>query len=168
MVTLIPKKKLLKKVTDLRLIALCNVVYRIIAKMLANRLNFLLKNLISKTQSAFVPGQLIIDNIMVAFEVMHWLKWKRTGTEGYVALKVDISKAYDRMEWPYLEEMLRRLVFVDQVIGWSMICVCLVKYHYQVGDAFLDPIIPQGGLRQGDRLSPYLFIIWEEGLSIVL
>lgn len=82
--------------TDLRPISLCNVVYKIISKVLANRVKQVIDFIISDTQSAFIPGRLISDNIMVAFEVMHYMKRKTKGKDSWMALKLDMSKAYDR------------------------------------------------------------------------
>ena len=82
---------------DPRPIALCNVVYKIMAKVLANRLKWILPLLIFNAQSAFVHGRSICDNILAAFEVIHYMKRKTKGKKGSVALKLDISKAYDRI-----------------------------------------------------------------------
>lgn len=82
---------------DLRPIALCNVLYRIIAKVQANRLQKILPQIISEEQSVFVPGKNITDNVLVAFEILHYMKRKNSGQDGVVALKLDISKAYDRV-----------------------------------------------------------------------
>lgn len=98
-VTLIPKVKSPLNMTQLRPISLCNVLYKIGSKALANRLKPLLHQFISPFPSAFVPGRLISDNSMVAFEIAHFLKQRRDGKVGYGALKLDMSKAYDRVEW---------------------------------------------------------------------
>ncbi|XP_031097121.1 uncharacterized protein LOC116001379 [Ipomoea triloba] len=98
-VVLIPKKNIPESVADLKPIALCNVVYKVIAKMLANRMKHLLSGIISESQSAFIPGRLITDNILVAAEVGHFLNRKQCGVVGWGALKLDMAKAYDRMEW---------------------------------------------------------------------
>ena len=77
---------------------LCNVVFRITSKLIANRPKKILPSIISDTQSAFVHGRLIIDNVLVAFEAMHHINQKKGGRKGEMALKLDMSKAYDRVE----------------------------------------------------------------------
>ena len=101
-VVLIPKCGEPRRMGDLRPISLCNIIYKIISKMLANRLQAVLSSCISLTQSAFVPNRLISDNILVASEVLHCLKTKSQGKFGWLVAKLDLSKAYDRMEWSYL------------------------------------------------------------------
>ena len=110
-ISLIPKIKSPKKVFDFRPISLSNVLYKLIAKVLANRLKPLLSNLISETQSAFMSERLIIDNIPIAYETLDYLKTKRTSKLGYMSLKLDMSKAYDRVEWVYLEKIMEKKGF---------------------------------------------------------
>ena len=83
---------------DLRLISLCEVAYKILAKVLANQLKLDILKIISKFQSAFVSGQSILDYVLIAFEVFHYMSRKTRGKEGVMALKIDISKAYDRID----------------------------------------------------------------------
>lgn len=87
---------------DLRPIALCNVLYKIITKVLSNRLKEILPGIITENQSAFVPNRNITDNVLVAFELLHFMRQKKRGVEGEVALKLDVSKAYDRVNWGFL------------------------------------------------------------------
>lgn len=97
-IVLIPKVDSPSPMRDLRPISLCNVLYKIVAKVLANRLKKLLPKCISEEQSAFVEGRSILDNVLIAFEIIHHMKCKTKGARGEVALKIDISKAYDRVD----------------------------------------------------------------------
>jgi hypothetical protein len=97
-IALIPKNNSHSNVTEFRPISLCNVVYKLISKVLANRLKKVLPFIISSTLSAFIPSRLITDNILVAFEALHTMDSRMKGREGFMALKLDMSKAYDRVE----------------------------------------------------------------------
>lgn len=97
-IVLIPKKKGTKDMKDFRPLSLCNVIYKIIAKILANRMKRILGCVISPTQSAFIPRRSITDNALIGFECIHTINNKRSGREGKVAMKLDMSKAYDRVE----------------------------------------------------------------------
>ena len=153
---------------DLRPIALCNVILKIITKVLANRLKSVLPRVISETQSAFLKGRLITDNVLLAFELLHTMKRNTRKKKGEVAMKIDISKAYDRMDWNYLRLIMLKLGFSTQWVYMIMVCVTSVRYFVRVNDQIVGPITPKRGLRQGDPLSPYLFIICMEGLSMLI
>lgn len=86
------------------------------SKVLANRLKLILHKCVSTVQSAFVPGRSILDNAMMAVEIIHYLKSKTKGTKGDVALKIDMSKAYDRVDWGYLHAVMRRMGFDEKWI----------------------------------------------------
>ncbi|XP_058783149.1 uncharacterized protein LOC131657807 [Vicia villosa] len=153
---------------DFRPISLCNVIYKIVSKVLANRLKKVLDKCVSEEQSAFVEGRSILHNAMIATEIIHYLKRKTVGRKASLALKIDISKAYDRVDWGFLKGMLTRMGFADKWIHWMMMCVTSVNYSVLVNSDNVGPIEPGRGLRQGDPLSPYLFILVSEGLSSLI
>ena len=105
-ITLVPKTKNPTNMTEFRPISLCNVVYKLISKVLANLLKIILPHIISENQSAFLTGRLITDNVLVAFELMHYLEHKKDGKEGVMAIKLDMSKAYDRIEWGFIRQVM--------------------------------------------------------------
>jgi hypothetical protein len=167
-VTLIPKVKNPEEMKDLRPISLCNVVYKLVSKVLSCRLKGILDELISPNQSAFVPGRLIIDNILLAYEATHHMKNKRSGVVGLAALKLDMIKAYDRAEWGFLEQMMRCLGFDEKWVELIMKCCSTVRYRFKLNETLTEEVVPSRGLRQGDLISPYLFLICGEAFSCML
>ena len=96
-ISLIPKTKHPTRLTEFCPISLCNVVYKLISKVLANRLKVVLPLVIAENQSAFIADRLITDNVLVAFELMHYLNHKSEGKDSFMSVKLDISKAFDRL-----------------------------------------------------------------------
>ncbi|XP_058772225.1 uncharacterized protein LOC131646083 [Vicia villosa] len=113
---------------DLRPISLCNMVYKKVSKLIANRLKKCLSKCVLEEQSAFVEGRSFLDNAMLAIEIIHALKRKTRGNKSHLALKIDISKAYDRMDWGFLQGILGKMGFASKSIHWIMMCVISVPY----------------------------------------
>ncbi|KAL5562410.1 hypothetical protein UlMin_032157 [Ulmus minor] len=157
-----------KTMKDFRPISLCSVLYKIISKCLANRLKVFLDDLISENQSAFVGGRLIHDNIIAGYEGIHLMKKGRLGNGKKMALKLDMSKAFDRVEWKFIEAVMIKLGFAEPWILKIMNCISSVSFSFMLNGEVKGNISPGRGLRQGDPLSPFLFLLCSEGLSCLL
>lgn len=167
-VTLIPKVSNPEDISQFRPISLCRFNYKIVSKVLANRLQPFIHDLTSEQQSAFIPGRQIHDNVVVAHEVFHFLKRKKLGKKGYVAVKVDLNKAYDRICWDFLFQVMERMGFSAVWINWIKECASTVKYSINANGEQICNVIPSRGIRQGDPISPYLFLIAANVLSIMI
>lgn len=121
-------------------------------------------NLISETQSAFVAWRLITDNFLVAQKIFHALRKNQSCQSKYVAIKTDMSKAYDRVEWDFLRATMEKMGFYQKWIHLIMSCVSSVSYRVLINGDAKGNIIPSWGFRQGDSLSPFLFILCTEVL----
>ncbi|KAL5571127.1 hypothetical protein UlMin_020724 [Ulmus minor] len=106
-----------------------------------------LDDIIGDPQRAFIPGRLITDNVLLGFEVMHWIRQHRGGKTGYATLKLDMSKAYDRVEWIFLKEMMIKLGFSLQWVKLIMRCLNLVSLFFLVNGNVQGSLIPNRGLR---------------------
>ncbi|KAF3949794.1 hypothetical protein CMV_024378 [Castanea mollissima] len=164
----IPKKNDPKYITEFRPISLGNIVSRIISKVLANRIKVILPNVISDSQCAFVPDRNIIDNTTVAFEMLHRMRNKRKGKIGHMVVKLDINKANDRVEWEFLHRIMLKIGLPNQWVQLAMETVCTTSYSILLNGEPIGFITPSRGIKQGDPLSPYLFLMCAEGLSSLI
>lgn len=108
---MIPKHNNPKNITKYRPISLCNVLHKIVTKLLANRMKEIMPAIISQNHCAFIPGTQISNNILAAYETLHTMKIKLHGNKGYMTIKLDMSKAYDRIEWRFLKEAMLKIGF---------------------------------------------------------
>lgn len=105
---------------------------------------------------------------MILFEIIHYMKYKTRGKKGWMALKLDMSKTYDRVEWSYIRAMLNKLGFSNSAVNLFMHSVTTARYKITHSGKEFGDIVPRRGLRQGDPLSSYLFLICMEGLSAII
>jgi hypothetical protein len=143
-------------------IALYNVIYKIIMKVIALRLKLVFPFIISKEQSSYVEGRQIMDSVILAHEVIHSLKSTRTPG---MLIKLDLSKYFDRISWQYMRSLLEAYGFDTTWIDWIMHLTSSTFFSILVNGVPSQPFSPTRGIRQGDPLSPFLFVIMVEGLG---
>ncbi|GJX59208.1 putative RNA-directed DNA polymerase, eukaryota, reverse transcriptase zinc-binding domain protein [Tanacetum coccineum] len=165
-IALIPKVSTPLKVNDYRPISCCNVLYKCISKILTNRIIDGLKEVVSENQSAFIPGRRISDNILLTQELMH--NYHRNRGPPRCAFKVDIQKAYDNVDWNFLENILKYFGFHNMMIKWIMACVTSASFSISTNGDIHGFFNGKRGLRQGDPISPYLFTLVMEVLTLTI
>ena len=163
-VALIPKIQGPETISNYRPISLCNTVYKMVTKIIVARIRPMLDKLVSPIQSAFVPGRKGVDNAIIVQELIHTISKKKGGVR-YLAVKVDLEKAYDKLEWSFIKETLLKANFPRELIDLIMNCVSSTTTSVLFNEGNLDPFRPSRGIRQGDPLSPYLFILCMEVLG---
>lgn len=164
LITLIPKNRHLETLNNYRPISLCNTIYKMVTKIIVARMRPLLPNLISPLQSAFVSRRQGVDNVIIAQELIHSMARKK-GRGGVMAIELDLEKAYDRLEWSFIRDTLNLYKFPSRLISLIMSCVSSSSISILVNGGALEPFYPSRGIRQGDPLSSYLFILCMEFLG---
>ncbi|XP_058775212.1 uncharacterized protein LOC131649467 [Vicia villosa] len=162
---LIPKKNNPQDLSEYRPICLVGSIYNILAKILAARMRGVLDKLISTNQTAFVPGRSKMDGVLMVNEMLDWAKRKKRGC---LLLKVDFEKAYDSIYWNYLRWIMGRTGFGKRWMKWMKSCIFSSHMSVLVNGSSTKEFKVQRGLRQGDPISPFLFVIDMEGLSALM
>ncbi|CAL9024262.1 unnamed protein product [Prunus brigantina] len=150
-----------------RPISLCNTLYKVVSKIIVGRLRPLMCKLVSPNQVSFVPGRQISDNIFIAQEVLHRFHRAR-GKTGYIAWKIDLSKAYDKLKWSFIEQTLAEIGIGETSLHLIMSYVKNVSYKIILNGELTESFKPQRDVRQGDPLSPYLFVLCMEKFSHII
>jgi hypothetical protein len=164
-ITLILKVPNPHSIFEFRPISLLGNLYKIVAKMLATRLGTVMDKIISKNQSAFIKGRLLVDGVLMVNEVVDLAK---TAKQKCMIFKVDFEKAYDSVNWKFLVYMLKKFEFAEKWIRWVEACVCARNLSVLVNGSPTREVKIERGLKQGDPLAPFLFLLVVEGLSLLM
>lgn len=167
LLVLMPKTDHPECLKQFRHIALCNVIYKTISKVLVNRLKRIMDKLIPPPQASFVPGKQAAYNIIIAQEMVDSIK-KSKATNGGLMLKLDLERAYDKVDWDFLNQTFQMFNFPQTIIKLINTCINSVRVIVLSNGEKTDSFSTSRGLRQGDPLLPFLFVICLERLSILI
>lgn len=164
--TLVPKRPGASSISDFRPISFCNTTYKTISKILVKCLKSILPEVILPNQTAFIQGKLLTENTILASEIVQG--YHKIGGPKRITLKVDIAKAFDTIRWKFIFQCLRSLSVPEVFLRWLHACVCTISYSLGFNGAIYGYFKGTRGLRQGDPLSPYLFVLAMNCLSLML
>lgn len=164
LLVLIPKTEQPKSIRQFFPISLCNVTFKLVTKVLVNRLKMIMEHIVSPNQSSFVPHQQTTDNITVCHELIDALK-RKSGARGGMIIKIDLEKAYDGLEWSFIKETLIDVGLPQPMVNVIMKCVTRASFRLVWNKDCTESMQQLRGIRQGDLISPYVFVLCLERLA---
>uniref|UniRef100_A0A803QH08 Reverse transcriptase domain-containing protein n=1 Tax=Cannabis sativa TaxID=3483 RepID=A0A803QH08_CANSA len=165
-ISLIPKVVNPLSASDYRPIACCNTIYKCISKIICSRLSEVLPTLVQSNQGAFVKSRLLAHNIMIFQDLLKG--YSRKNISARCIMKIDLSKAYDTVDWQFVEDLLKHLCFPARFISWIMTCLKGTSYNLLMNGRIQGKFKGEKGLRQGDPMSPLIFVLIMEYLTRLL
>ena len=162
-IALVPKSQSPNKIKDYRPISCCSIIYKCITRILTTRMKKYMLELISSNQSAFIGGRSIADNVLMAQELVK--RYGRKTLSSRCVIKVDIQKAFDSVDWGFLMDILEVMKFPTQFIGWIKGCITHPRFSISVNGGLVGYFKRERGVRQGNPLSFYLFVLAMNVLS---
>ena len=160
LIMLIPKCDGPESLSNFRPISLGNTLYKVLTKVIVNMIRPMSK-LVSPLQSTFVPSRRGLDNVIIAQEIIHTLTLKK-GNTGFMAVKIDLKKAYDRLEQNFIKDVLLLYNLPSSMVDLIMRCESSFSTSLLFNGGMLEPFLPSRSIRQGDPMSPYIFIFCME------
>lgn len=154
---LVPKKMDSLEMKDYKPIVCCNVMYKVVSKILANRLKKLLPSIITENQTAFIKGRLLMENVLLASELVK--DYHKETVTPIGVMKIDISKAFDSVQWSFVLNCLEVLGVPERFIKWIKLCITTPSFFVKVNGDLAGYFQSSRGLCQGCSLSPYLFVL---------